>query len=125
MENEIKLELIDTKGKTAFDAVFQSARIDIIQTLIQAPNANAFSERWIRSTREECLDKLIIINQDHLRTVMCDFVNYYNMARPHQGIQQQTPLPVRRPIMDKFAVVMFLAVSFMTTIVRLLKINLP
>jgi hypothetical protein len=39
------------------------------------------------------LDNLLIINQAHLRRVMREFVTYYNTARPHQGIGQQTPIP--------------------------------
>ena len=43
--------------------------------------------------REECLGKLLIINQAHLRAVMCDHVEFFNTARPHQGIDQQIPVP--------------------------------
>ena len=64
---------------------------------ILLPNANAFSERWIRSAREECLDYILIINAAHLRRVVIEFVDYYNTARPHQGIDQQTPIPHARP----------------------------
>ena len=84
----------DTKFSDSFDAVFASEKIDIILTPYQAPNANAFAERWVRSIREECLDKLIILNQRHLHNVMRQFVTYYNTARPHQGIDQKTPIPL-------------------------------
>jgi hypothetical protein len=85
----------DTKYAPSLDAIFQSRQIDVIQTPFRAPNANAFAERWIRSVRQECLDKLIIINQVHLRRVMHEYVDYYNTARPHQGIQQQSPIPFK------------------------------
>jgi hypothetical protein len=39
------------------------------------------------------LDNLLIINQTHLRQGMREFVTDYNPARPHQGIDQQTPIP--------------------------------
>ena len=65
----------------------------MISTPYRAPNANAFAERWIRSVREECLDKVLIINQTHLRRVMRDYIEFFNMARPHQGIEQQIPIP--------------------------------
>ena len=48
--------------------------------------------------REECLDKVLIINQAHLRRVMREFVAYHNTARPHQGIDQQIPMPDTAPI---------------------------
>lgn len=58
----------------------------------RAPNANAYAERWIRSVREECLDKLLIINQAHLRRVMREYISFFNTARPHQGLAQQIPV---------------------------------
>jgi transposase InsO family protein len=78
--------------------VFRAEGIKVIHTPYRAPNANAHAERWIRSVREECLDKLLIINQAHLRRVMREFVAYHNPARPHQGIDQQIPIPDTTPV---------------------------
>jgi putative transposase len=83
----------DKKFSEAFDTVFRSEGIDVIPTPVRAPNANAFAERWIRSAREECLDKLLIINQAHLRRVMREYIAFFNTARPHQGLEQQIPVP--------------------------------
>ena len=49
---------------------------------------------WIRSVREECLDKLLIINQAHLRRVMREYMAFFNTARPHQGLDQRIPVPM-------------------------------
>jgi transposase InsO family protein len=81
----------DTKFATTFDTVFMSEDITIIRTPVRAPNANAFAERWVRSVREECLDKILILGEGHLRRVLAAYVDYYNHARPHQGIAQQCP----------------------------------
>jgi putative transposase len=83
----------DRKYTRAFDAVFRVQEVAVIPTPYRAPNANAFAERWIRSVREECLDKLLIINQAHLRRIMREYVVFFNTARPHQGIDQQIPIP--------------------------------
>jgi putative transposase len=88
----------DTSFTKAFDTVFRAEGIKVIHTPFRAPNANAHAERWIRSVREECLNKLLIINQTHLRRVMREFVAYHNTARPHQGIDQQIPIPSTAPI---------------------------
>jgi putative transposase len=53
----------DKKFTESVDTVFRAEGIDVIRTPYHAPNANAYAERWIRSAREECLDKLLIINQ--------------------------------------------------------------
>jgi putative transposase len=76
--------------------VLRSAGIHVIPIPHHAPNANACAERWIRSVREECLDKVLIINQAHLRRVMREYIAFFNTARPHQGIDQRIPLPRAR-----------------------------
>ncbi|MCJ7700792.1 MAG: integrase core domain-containing protein [Anaerolineales bacterium] len=81
----------------SFDAVFESEGWHVINTPVKAPNANAFAERWIRSAREECLDLILIFNAVHLRRVLIEFVEYFNAARPHQGIHQQSPIPYATP----------------------------
>jgi putative transposase len=83
----------DTKFTSTFDTVFRSEGIHVIRTPVRAPNANSYAERWIRSVREECLDKLLIFNETHLRRVIRDYIAYYNTARPHQGIGQGMPIP--------------------------------
>ena len=83
----------DTKFAAAFDTVFTTEDVTIIRTPGRAPNANAFAERWIRSVREECLDKILILGEGHLHRVLTAYVEYYNHARPHQGIDQHCPIP--------------------------------
>ena len=88
----------DKKYAEAFDTVFRSEGIKVIRTPVRAPNANAYAERWVRSVREECLDHLLILNQAHLWRVLKRYVEYYNEARPHQGIGQRIPItPERSP----------------------------
>jgi putative transposase len=90
--------LIRDNDKTftdAFDTVFRSEGIDVIPTPYRAPNANAFAERWMRSVREKCLEKLLTINQAHLRRVMREYVAFFNTVRPHQGLDQRIPVPLR------------------------------
>lgn len=50
----------DRKLSRAFDEVFRSEAIEVIRTPIQAPNANAFAERWVRTVRNDCLDRILI-----------------------------------------------------------------
>jgi putative transposase len=46
----------------------------------------------VRSVREECLDRLIILTERHLRHVLKDYVAYFNARRPHQGLEQHSLL---------------------------------
>ncbi len=86
----------DAKFVPGFDAVLAAEGIEIIRTPYRAPRANAIAERWIRSARAECLDRLLIMGEMHLRRVLREYVAYYNEARPHQGIEQRCPIPIER-----------------------------
>jgi len=88
----------DKKFSSMFDTVFLSEDCNVIHTPYRTPNANTFAERWIRTVRVECLDHILIFNAAHLRRVLLEYTNlYYNSARPHQGINQQSPLPHGQP----------------------------
>src|SRR5947209_737225 len=63
-------------------------------TLSYAPRANAICERFLGSVRRECLDHLLILHQRHLGRVLREYVDYYNHARPHQGIKQAIPAAI-------------------------------
>jgi putative transposase len=81
----------DAKFTAAFDAVFTAAGVRIIKTPVQAPRANAIAERWIASARRECLDRMLITSERHLRLVLSEYVDHYNAHRPHRALQQNPP----------------------------------
>ena len=67
-----------------------------IRDVIIAPRApwqNAFAERVIGSIRRECLDHVIILSEAHLRRVLRAYLAYYNTARPHQSLANNSPQP--------------------------------
>src|ERR671933_273235 len=72
--------------------------IDAIVTPIASPRANAVVERFIGTLRRECLDHLIILDEQHLRSVLSEFVRYYTQDRPHRTLGLQTPEPRPRPV---------------------------
>jgi putative transposase len=82
----------DSKYTDVFDTVFTSEGINIMRTPVRAPNANSFAERWVRTLRGECLDQLLIINEAHLCRVLIEYLGYYNSRRPHQSLDQQSPI---------------------------------
>jgi hypothetical protein len=83
----------DAKFPPTFDAVFAAEGIAIVRTPYRSPTANAYAERCVGSVRAECLDRLLIVNEAHLRHVLAEYVGHYNRARPHRGLGQQTPIP--------------------------------
>ena len=72
----------------SFDAVFQADGIRILASPPQAPRANAICERIIGTLRREVLDRLLIVNEHHLRQVLTEYLLHYNTARPHRTLGQ-------------------------------------
>ena len=83
----------DTKWMDGFRRVMEEAGVRIVQTPIQAPNANAYAERFVRSIREECLDRVILFGERRLRQVIGEFVAHYHGERNHQGLGNELIAP--------------------------------
>ena len=64
----------------------QDAEIRVVRTPECAPNANAYAERFVRSIKEECLDRIIPLGERHFRRAIAEFVEHYHRERNHQGL---------------------------------------
>ena len=76
-----------------FDDVFRSDGIEIVRTPFRAPQANGVAERFVRTARSECLDWLLILNEEQLERVLKVFVTHYNEHRPHRALSLAPPAP--------------------------------
>ena len=83
----------DSKFTAAFDEVFRSEGVRVIHTPAQAPQANAYAERFVRTVRTECLDWLLIVGRRHLEHVLRTYTQHYNCERPHRGLALHPPQP--------------------------------
>jgi len=81
----------DKKFPFAFERVLAGEGLRVIRTPLQAPQANAYAERWVGSVRRECLDWLIVGGRGPLERVMDEYVDHYNNERPHRGLQLHPP----------------------------------
>jgi putative transposase len=80
----------DSKFSHAFEEVFRTEGIRVIRTPVQAPNANAHAERWIRTLRIDCLDRILILGHRHLEHVLRVY-RHYNEHRPHRALDLLPP----------------------------------
>jgi putative transposase len=63
----------------------------VIRTPGQAPSANAFAERWIRTAWADCLDRILILGRRHLEHELRVYRRHYNEHRPHHALQLLPP----------------------------------
>ena len=67
----------------------EQAGIRVLLTPERAPNANAYAERFVRSIKEECRDRLIPIGEQHFRHAVAEDVAHYHGERNHQGLDNR------------------------------------
>jgi putative transposase len=83
----------DTKWSAAFRRTLADVGIRVVQTPFQAPNCNAHAERFVRSIKEECLNRVVVLGEAHLRRTLGEFVAHYHRERNHQGLHDQLLTP--------------------------------
>jgi transposase InsO family protein len=86
----------DAKFSHSFDDVFRSDGAEVLLTPTQAPRANAYAERWVRTVRAECLDWLLVVGRGHLQQILRVYVHPYNRHRPHRALMHRSPDPLAR-----------------------------
>jgi putative transposase len=90
----------DSKFTAAFDGVFTGNGTRVIKTPVRSPRANSYAERFVGTLRRECLDHMLILGERHLHTVLAEYTRHYNGHRPHQALQQESPLRESGHVVD-------------------------
>jgi putative transposase len=67
-------------------AFVEERGVQVIRLPPRSPNLNAYAERFVRSIREECLDRMIFIGEAALRRAVREFMAHYHAERNHQGL---------------------------------------
>lgn len=72
--------------------MFSAAGVETVKIPPRAPRANAYAERWVRTVRADCLDWTLIWSRQQLQRVLTGYVEHYNTARPHRGLDLDVPM---------------------------------
>jgi len=76
----------DRKWSREVQCQLEDAGTQVVFIPRRAPNANAYAERFVRSIKEECLDRFIPIGERHFRWAITEYVAHYHGERDHQGL---------------------------------------
>jgi hypothetical protein len=79
----------DQKWSALLRHMLEKSSVRVVQTPFQAPNCNAHAERFVRSIKEECLNRVIPVGERHFRRAMHAFVEHYQRERNHQGLDNE------------------------------------
>ena len=88
-----------------FRETLAAAGVETVRLPPKSPNLNAFAERFVRSIKESCLDRLILVGEASLRRAVREFVAHYHEERNHQGLGNVLIVPVadQTPLHDRVA----------------------
>lgn len=78
----------------AFDAVFAAEGVEVLRSAPQRPRMNAFAQRWVRTVRAECTDRMLLLGQRHCEYVLEEreeYVEHYNTYRAHRALTLRAP----------------------------------
>jgi len=76
----------DTKFTARWREILADEGVTPVCLPSRSPNLNAYAERFVRSIKAECLDRMIFFGQRHLEHAIREYVAHYNAERPHQGV---------------------------------------
>ena len=76
----------DTKFTLQFKRILREEGVEVVLTPRQAPNCNAFAERFVLSIKSECLRRMIFFGERRFRAAVSSYVEHYHTERAHQGL---------------------------------------
>ena len=77
----------DPKWSRAAEQFLAMAGVRMVRTPARAPNCNAYAERFVRSIKEECLNRIVPLGERHLRRAIAEYIAHYHHERNHKGIE--------------------------------------
>jgi putative transposase len=91
----------DTKYCQSFRNIIESGDVKTLPLPARSPNLNAFSERWVKSVKDDCLSKLILFGETSLRRALREYLIHYHAERNHQGKDNVLLFPTAKKAMNR------------------------
>src|SRR5262247_4104167 len=82
----------------AFRRMLRDSGVKPLLLPARSPNLNAYAERFVLSVKSECLERIVVLGEAHLRAAVRDFVDHYHEERPHQGLGNELIAPQAKGI---------------------------
>jgi transposase InsO family protein len=76
-----------------FLRILADSGVKLVKLPPRSPNLNAYAERFVRTIKESCLDRMILFGEDALRKSVQEFTAHYHVERNHQGLGNRLILP--------------------------------
>jgi putative transposase len=88
----------DPKWSREMEHLLNTVGVRVVRTPARAPNSNAHAERFVRSIKDECLNRIVPLGERHLRRMLAEFSAHYHHERNHQGLENELieRVPVQR-----------------------------
>jgi putative transposase len=87
----------DPRFTLAFRETLAAADVQVVRLPPRSPNLNAYAERFVRTVKELCLDRMILVGEASLRRALCEFAAHYHYERNHQGLGNRLIVPLAEP----------------------------
>jgi transposase InsO family protein len=87
----------DSKYSAGFRDLLKGSGVEIVRLPPRSPNLNAYAERFVRSIKDECLDRMILFGERSLRKATREYASHYHSERKHQGLDNRLIEPDDRP----------------------------
>ncbi len=75
----------------SFRSTVMAMGVEEVVTAPRSPWQNPYVERLIGSVRRECLNHVIVLNEQHLRRILVSYLDYYHRSRTHLSLGKDTP----------------------------------
>ena len=77
----------------AFRSMLKASGVNVVRLPARSPNLNAFAERFVLSVKSECLSRMVLLGERHLRTAIAEYMRHYHRERNHQGLGGKLLMP--------------------------------